>query len=68
MRVDGKKRSEHRALGHSHDQSVGDQERSVETEKAWLVMEEDTTLVLCKARGMFQGQRSDCLYQILLLD
>lgn len=69
MRVDGEeKSSEHRAPGHSDDQRVSDQEESAEIEKAWPVTGEDTTLVLCQARGMFQGQRSGCLYQILLLD
>lgn len=62
------KRSEPRALGHSDDQRVSDQEESAEMEKAWPVMAEDITLVLCKARGMFEGERSDCPYQILLLD
>lgn len=58
--MDGEeKRSEHRALEHSDDQRVSDQEESAEMGKAWLVTGEDTTLVLCKAGGIFQGQRSD---------
>ena len=42
------KRSEHRALGHSDDQRVGDQEESAEMEKASPEMGVDITLVLCK--------------------
>lgn len=67
--MDGEeKRSEQRAPGQSGGRRVGDKEQSAKMEKAWPVGGRITTAGLCKARGVFQGQRSDCLYPTLLLD
>lgn len=63
VRVEGEdKRSELGAFAHSDIQRMGDED-SAKTEKVWPVVWEDHHRGALQDWGIFQEQRSDCLYQ-----